>query len=370
MQVESLHIPRLYSSRLSPKPPKSIQLHVFVDAGLEAYASVAYFRIEDDNGVDSCLIGGKSRVAPLKPLSVPRLELQGGLLGNRFAESILHSHASLCISKTVIWCDSKTVLFWLSTGPRRYSQFVAFRIGEILDSPIQAEWRWIPSEFNVADDATKTTHLPELRSSSRWFQGPSFLRNSDSDFTFELDEPDFTTNEEVRPYYLLTHVEVPLNKFIEYERFSNWQRLVRTMAYVMRFIRNATKERQHRCLGALSNDELLAAENRLFSQVQYDCFREEISIIRWNQKSSLDQHKCFDKASIIRNCSPYLDEAGVLRVMGRIDNAQSISESVRRPILLARDHYVTRLIVYWYHRKYRHLHHQTAVITGCRNLCP
>lgn len=167
MQVETLHIPRLYSPRLSPEMPKSIQLHVFVDASLEAYATVGYFRIEDDNGANSCIIGAKSRVAPIKPVSVPRLELQGGVLGIRFAESILCSHFDLRIDKTIIWCDSKTVLFWLSSEPRRYSQFVAFRIGEILDSKINAQWRWIPSEFNVADEATRTKELPELRASSR-----------------------------------------------------------------------------------------------------------------------------------------------------------------------------------------------------------
>lgn len=139
--VETLHIPRLYSPRMSPKRPQSIQLHVFVDASLEAYATVAYFRIANDNGVDSCIIGAKSRVPPIKPISVPRLELQGSLLGNRFAESILQSHSGLDIEKTIIWCDSKTVLFWLASEPRRYSQFVAFRIGEILDTKLNFQWR-------------------------------------------------------------------------------------------------------------------------------------------------------------------------------------------------------------------------------------
>ncbi|XP_037041773.1 uncharacterized protein LOC119078376 [Bradysia coprophila] len=346
-QVESLHISRLYSPRMSPNKPTSIQLHVFVDASLEAYASVAYFRVEDANGVDSCLIGAKSRVAPIKPISVPRLELQGGILGKRFAESILHSHSYLEVEQTTIWCDSKT--------------FVAFRIGEILETKINAQWRWIPSEFNVADDATKTKYLPELRSTSRWFRGPEFLRHSNSNFSFELDEPDFTTNEEVRPYYLLTHVEVPVNKFIEYERFSNWQRLVRTMAYVLRFVSNVKTKQSERRLGVLSSDELLSAECRLFAQVQYDCFREEISIIRSNQTVSMDKYKQLDKTSPIRMCSPYLDDSGVLRVMGRLDKAHTISESVRRPIILIKDHYVTHLVVDWYHRKYLHLHHQTVL---------
>lgn len=86
--VEEIHIPRLYSNRMSPQPPNSIQLHMFVDAGNEAYAAVAYFRVEDDYGIDSCIVGAKSRVAPIKPMSVPRLELQGAVLGTRLAGKI------------------------------------------------------------------------------------------------------------------------------------------------------------------------------------------------------------------------------------------------------------------------------------------
>lgn len=98
----------------------------------------------------------------------------------------------------------------------------------------------------------------------------------------------------------------------------------------------------------------------------------------------MDKQKDFDKTSIIRTCSPFLDEFGVLRVMGRLDNAHSISESAKRPIILAKDHFSTHLIVNWYHRKYRHLHHQTVlneirqkfwipklrvVLNGIRNSC-
>lgn len=68
VQVENIHIPRLYSTRMSPVLPRSIQLHLFVDASMEAYCAVAYFRIENESGVDSCLVEAKTRVAPIKPV--------------------------------------------------------------------------------------------------------------------------------------------------------------------------------------------------------------------------------------------------------------------------------------------------------------
>lgn len=195
--VESVHIPRLYSMRMSPSPPKSIQLHLFVDASLEAYAAVAYFRIENESGVDCCLVEAKTRVAPIRPMSVPRLELQGGVLGTRLAGSIIKSHTGLRVDKTIIWFDSRTVLSWINSDLRKYNQFVTFRVAEILDSSDNFEWRWIPSEENVADDATKSKKIAELDTSSRWFTGPKFLRDQDSNWTFDLDQPEFETDEEL-----------------------------------------------------------------------------------------------------------------------------------------------------------------------------
>lgn len=234
-KVERVHIPRLYSVRMSPLPPTSIQLHLFVDASLEAYAAVAYFRIEDESGVDSCLVIAKSRVAPIKPMSVPRLELQGGVLGTRLAGSIINSHTDMQIDKTIIWCDSRTVLSWIKSDLRKYNQFVSFRVAEILDSD-NIEWRWIPSSENVADEATKSKKIADVETSTRWYNGPEFLRDSDPNFTFELEQLEYETEEEIRSLYMLAHLEIPVHEFIDVKRFSNWQRLVRTMAYVKRFI--------------------------------------------------------------------------------------------------------------------------------------
>lgn len=88
-KVESIKIPRLYSSKISPETPRSIELHMFVDASEKAFTAVCYLRIEDNEGdVDCVLVGSKARVAPLKYMSTPRLELQAGLLGTRLLSSI------------------------------------------------------------------------------------------------------------------------------------------------------------------------------------------------------------------------------------------------------------------------------------------
>lgn len=112
-------------------------------------------------------------------MSVPRLELQAGVLGTRLSGNIKASQR-LNIEKVVYWSDSKTVMGWINSEARRYHQFVAFRIGEILESTDANQWRWVPSEHNVADEATKSKEIQKLDSSSRWFKGPQFLYDEES----------------------------------------------------------------------------------------------------------------------------------------------------------------------------------------------
>lgn len=82
---------------------------------------------------------GKTKVAPKKLLSIPRVELSAAVLGVRLCSLILDLH-KLPITKQVFWSDSKTVLHWLRTDPRRHKEFVAFRIAEILESTQPKQW--------------------------------------------------------------------------------------------------------------------------------------------------------------------------------------------------------------------------------------
>lgn len=119
-------------------------------------------------------------------------------------------------------------------------------------------------------------------------------------------------------------------------------------------------EFEHRCFDLFSSDELLFAETFLCKKIQFDSFQEELVTLRFNETAPISEKKDFPKTSFIRTCSAYLDENGVMRMKGRIDAAM-ISESAKRPIILDRHHYVTQLIVDYYHRKYKHLHHQTVL---------
>ncbi|XP_046869252.1 uncharacterized protein LOC124461838 [Drosophila willistoni] len=183
--IENVQIPRCYFKNWHAEDCQ-VQIHVFVDAGEDAYSAVAYFRIEQNNQILLSLVSAKSKVAPLQPLSIPRWELQAAVTGARLMKNIIAQH-EIDFEECYLWTDSKTVLSWLDGDPRRYQQYVMFRIAEICELTEARIWRWVPSKLNVADIDTKRQHRPETY--TQWFEGPKFLKLPPADWPTE------TTNE-------------------------------------------------------------------------------------------------------------------------------------------------------------------------------
>ncbi|XP_034836290.2 uncharacterized protein [Maniola hyperantus] len=149
-EIKELRLPRHYNTRGA----RSMELHILCDASSQAYAAVAYWRIERYNGtVDLVLVAGKAKVAPLRAQSIPRMELQAALIGARLAKSILEEHREKP-DRVIYWSDSKTTLQWIRNGARRYTPYVAHRLGEIAELTDENQWRWIPTDLNIADNAT------------------------------------------------------------------------------------------------------------------------------------------------------------------------------------------------------------------------
>jgi Pao retrotransposon peptidase len=117
---------------------------------------------------------GKSRVSPIKFVSIHRLELQAALLGARLASSLLDA---LVISKNdvVFWSDSQTVLKWINSKTMKFHIFVANRVTDLLDLSDAKQWRYVPTTENPADDCSRGLYGSELSDSHRWFTGPKFL---------------------------------------------------------------------------------------------------------------------------------------------------------------------------------------------------
>ncbi|XP_058456905.1 uncharacterized protein LOC131434257 [Malaya genurostris] len=237
--VERLRIPRCYLRGASHEAYHTLQLHVFVDASEEAYGATAYFRIATSEGPRCSLVMAKTKVAPLKQLSIPRMELQGAVLGVRLL-NIVEANHELKILKRVLWTDSMNVLSWIRSDQRKYKPFVAFRIGEILQETKIDEWRWLPSRANIADIITKWGKGISLDSDGTWFNGAQLLQTPEDRWPMQ-DLPLPNTREELRVCHMF-HTEVVEEPLIDASRISRWLVLLRTVCCVYRFISNCRRK--------------------------------------------------------------------------------------------------------------------------------
>ncbi|XP_058449104.1 uncharacterized protein LOC131429071 [Malaya genurostris] len=344
----------------SIKDTISLQLHIYVDASEDAYACVGHLRAVFPNEIRVALVGGKSKVAPLKAHSIPRLELMAAVIGVRFAKTVLSGH-SLDIGKVVFWTDSKVVLAWINSDHRKYRQFVACRVGEILSKSKVEQWRWISTRKNVADEATKWGKDPNLSSNSRWFRGEDDLYLPEEQWTAIMLTDNESTDEELRSSCMV-HRETVVPQLVAWERFSKWMRLCRTVAYIHRYSQNLrrTASKEQRLVGPLSQEELDKGEKTVFRWIQSECYSDEMRALALAGNSANQQIR-LEKSSKIRKLSPYLDDSGIIRSDSRIAAAAFASYDTRFPVVLPKAHWATRLLVEWYHSKYLHANGETIV---------
>ncbi|KAL7737020.1 hypothetical protein ACLKA6_008873 [Drosophila palustris] len=323
--VKYFKIPRCYSPKFLLQDT-SIELHVFVDASEQAFAAVAYWRIVVGNDVETSFVAGKTRCAPLKLLSVPRLELQAAVLGTRLRTSILESHDII------------------------YKQFVAHRISEILDTTNENDWRWVPTQLNPADKATKTNKNLNYEPQTIWTKGPNFLMETESLWPSQekLIAP---INDSAEKRKIILHASSDL--LFDIGRFSRYVRLKRTVGWMLRFVERTRNPEKITATGELTFAELRQAELILCKLVQAQTFEEEISVLTLKGLIS--------KSSAIYSLSPELNEHGVLVVHGRLDYATVLPQRARQPIILPKGHGLTNLIVQHYHEIYHHQNDELIV---------
>ena len=124
-------------------------------------------------------IAAKSRVAPLKKLTIPRLELQAAVLATRLGKTI-REESRFVFEKVVYFVDSTIVLGWIRSQASSFKTFVSTRIGEIQSNSDPAEWKHIHGKENVADDVSRGIPVQGLQ--QRWKSGPDFLRHPEEEW--------------------------------------------------------------------------------------------------------------------------------------------------------------------------------------------
>ena len=302
------------------EPP---MLCVFTDASKDAFGTCAYIH-QKTNGDKYLvrLIAAKSRVAPLKQLTVPRLELQAAVLASRLVKAI-EQESRLQFKSVKLFTDSSITLAWIQSPSRSFKPFVSSRVGEIQSNTDPSQWRHIPGEVNVADDVSRGIRVEELN--GRWSNGPEFLILPEEFWPREameaVSEEDMERRQ-VKAVYEVKKVEQIINP----EKFSSWRKLIRVTARIQRLAKKIRlrKHAQEGRNGPLTPEELENAE------------------IFWIKAAQNDLHRRNDKGEF-KSLSPFLDGKGVIRVGGRVDEA-IVSYDTKHPALLPSDHWVSWLI--------------------------
>lgn len=368
----------------------NLQLHVFVDASETAFAAALYWRAQAPDGlITTSLILGKSKVAPLKVTSIPRLELQAAVMGSYMATAVVEEHDRKPQSVTY-WTDSRTVLTWLKTGARSYKPYVAHRIAAIEENSKLSDWRWIPTKLNVADDATRD--VPEgFNSNHRWFCGPAFLRQDSSTWPAEVPTNKIETGEERTHYATEKRAGPNLAEALpQHDRFSKWERLLRTTARVLQFIErcrtkterasyartakkkenDATWGRKYRTLRPQTRQLQQKGKQYIPIEARF-VIRAERLLMRATQQQTLKEEiETLRSGGTVANNSrlrPLAVEIvdGVIKLKTRIGATVGITEEAKSPIVIDGDHPTVKLYISYVHRK---LHHASteATINECR----
>ena len=173
-------IPRYVSDH--PSPVIDRQLHGFCDASTVAYGGVVYLRLlHEDTSASVRLMMSKTRVAPIEGLTIPRMELCGGVL---LAKLLASTASDLEIPKKHLyaWCDSTIVLGWLNKPLSSLVVFVANRVREISTRVDTQQWRYVNTAENPADYASRGIFPEELIRKEMWWCGPQWLRLSNAEW--------------------------------------------------------------------------------------------------------------------------------------------------------------------------------------------
>lgn len=340
-EVKSLNSIRIPRRVILPNYSRC-EIHGFCDASQRGYAAVIYIKTCDSSNTEVKLLTAKTRVAPLKPITIPKLELCAAVLLAHLIQAVRNT-LHIKTDSVHAWSDSKIVLAWLRSDPRRWQVFVSNRVSVIQSILPVENWHHVDGKQNPSDCASRGILPSELVAHDLWWHGPPWLRSC------ELPVHEINPiNEEELPESRKTSSFVVSDTIQELEiisKVSSFSKLQRIFAWLLRFIFNSKITCVQRITSFLSSNEIQKATLCIIRIVQHVNFNKEIQC--------LEVGKELPKNSNLICLRPFLDEHKILRVGGRLKNAQ-LTENEKHPILLPPNHHVTKIIIKYFHEKYLH----------------
>ncbi|XP_055612618.1 uncharacterized protein LOC129759241, partial [Uranotaenia lowii] len=335
-------------SRYAFLPKSEIQIHVFSDASESAYGACVYARsLNNDGKINVSLLASKSRVAPLKKVTLPRLELCAANVAAELHSKVLKA-LRLSISASFFWSDSTVTLQWINAPPNCWKTFVANRVSNIQTLTKGAKWNHVSGLQNPADHVSRGMDVDSFLKSTSWKSGPEWLSQPEEMWP-KRDLADYPVNGKERRKTVVAVVKVESSYNPIFERYGSYVRLLRVTALMLRFANNCRQKgtEVHKTTIELipTIDDITVAETRLVQLAQADVFKLELKAL----KKSLPLSTC----SPIRLLSPYLDNEKVIRVGGRLQLSDQ-PYVTKHPALLPAPHPFTRLLIIHFHLKLVH----------------
>lgn len=310
----------------------------FCDASTHGYAAVLYIKVLNPDSTSTVfLVGTKTKLTPIKPLSIPRLELNAALLLSRWMNRIQVTLSSyLNIVDLYAWSDSAIVLSWLNSPHGSFKIYVSNRVHQIRNLVPKCRWLHVRSEENPADCTSRGVLPSVLSSLSVYWQGPQFIHDDATIWDENIPSIPIIDLPETRPAALVLNTEQPSEW---YDKFSSYDRLVRVVAYMRRFI-NACRKHPHAAVAPLQRTELDDSTRTLVIKSQR-CFFPMLS------------HELSTGARIsskhLAQLRPFLDPFGVIRVGGRLRHS-NLTYGCKHPMLLAKQSHLSMLICRRWHK--------------------
>lgn len=354
--LSSIEIPR-YIGSIHKQHTTPIELHTFGDASESAYASACYLKsIDEDGEVHITLMNSKTKVAPIKLVSLPRLELLAAVLAAKTAHYV---NTSLQIPdlKMFMWTDAKVTLQWIRSNSRQYKTFVANRIQLIQEHTDPSTWRWCPGDQNPADIPSRGCSLTKLLEDELWRKGPPWLQHTEDQYPDHMEDLSSSNvvKKEVRSKYIClvttassktATIKAMTTKLIDPKNYSKLKTLLTTTAYVNRYLHNISNQKANRITGPLVAEEYEDAKKQWLQVIQQHSFAEELNLLK--------EGKNVKKTSHILKLSPYYDEVdGLIKMGGRLQFSD-LSEEEKHPIILPNQSYIVKLIAKDTHQRQLH----------------
>jgi Pao retrotransposon peptidase/Family of unknown function (DUF5641)/Integrase zinc binding domain len=366
-QISNIEIPRTYCEEEYHKT----QLIAFGDAGKDALCGVVYARFINENSeqLQVALIEAKTFInSKNAKRTIPELELQIAVNICKMVEVIKNKH-TITFDEFIYFTDNQAVLEWIKNEGQKSTVYVHNRVKKINELSQKSEWKWIPTQFMVADLGTKESAMTEIQYENPWFL-PKI---------FSAPERDWLTFEPTESCY--THQNTKIDNIFDTKKFNNFYGIIYARMFVIKLLRKLRIGKLLRTM-AFYAKELKITENRKYryklresekllkeemaEQNELSPFQEALNdAIKDAQKDVYKQEmrtlKKGDKLPAKHHLTPHLpwiDKRGIMRIRTRLQynerNTQTYGYDRIFPMVLPKDHKFTQLVILKHHQDDKH----------------